>query len=215
MSGLFGQSSTTINMSNYDDKPIHYGFLLALNHTNLKVTHSQQFIETDTFTSIKPVGSLGFALGFVFNLRISEYFDARLLPTVSFYERTLRFQSPNGGFKDATFESSIIELPFLMKYKSERRKNNRMYMVAGIKPAIEVGAKKDENQRDELILSSFDLALEYGLGTDIYYPLFKFAPEIRFSLGLRNLFIKQKDNLFSQNLAGLSTYTVTFLLLFE
>ena len=114
----------------------------------------------------------------------------------------------------AQFQSSIIELPFVLKYKSSRRGNNRMYMFGGFKTSVEVGGKKKQRTSTQLTTKSLDFSLDYGLGVDIYYELFKLSPEIRFSYGLRNLFVPD-TNLFSQNLDGLSTFTTTFFLYFE
>lgn len=87
-------------------------------------------------------------------------------------------------------------------------------MIGGLKPGIEVGARKRERRNDQLRTQSLDLSIDYGFGLDIYYPLFKFSPELRFSLGLSNLF-NEDDNIFSNSIDGLSTYTVTLYLLFE
>ena len=63
-----------------------------------------------------------------------------------------------------------------------------MYMLGGLKPSLEIGAKnKDEAGKDILNLKSFDLSLEIGFGSDIFFQLFKLSPEIRYSRGLINL----------------------------
>ena len=43
-----------------------------------------------------------------------------------------------------------------------------------------------------LNLKSFDLSLEIGFGSDIFFQLFKLSPEIRYSRGLINL-LKNND----------------------
>lgn len=209
------QVNTHYNLPNYDNRKLHYGFQLALNYSGFKVKQSSHFVNQDTVQSVRGIGSGAFALGFILNYRLSDFFDARFLPTVAFYERTIRYQFKSVEEPiDAIFESSFIELPLLLKYKSYRRKNLRMYMIGGLKPGIEVGARKRERRNDQLRTQSLDLSIDYGFGLDIYYPLFKFSPELRFSLGLSNLF-NEDDNIFSNSIDGLSTYTVTLYLLFE
>ena len=87
-------------------------------------------------------------------------------------------------------------------------------MVGGVKPGIETGAKKKEKPNTDLRLNSFDFAVDYGVGLDIYYPLFKFSPEIRISHGLYNMLIHD-PNAYSQSLLKLTTHTITLYLHFE
>lgn len=105
-------------------------------------------------------------------------------------------------------------MPFVLKYKSSRRGNNRMYMFGGFKTSVEVGGKKKARTSTQLTTKSVDYSIEYGIGVDIYYELFKLSPEIRFSYGLKNLFVAD-DNLYSENISELSTFTTTFFLYFE
>ncbi len=203
-------------MPAYDDKQIHYGFQLALNHTGFKLKHSDQSVSDTTYNKVYPSYTTGFSLGFIFNYRLNDFMDARLLPTVAFYDRTVTYEY-NDVSEPAiphVFESTFVEFPILLKYKSVRRRNTRFYMLGGIKPAIEVGAKKKDKKDDQLRTRPFDLTLEYGLGIDMYQPLFKFSPEVRFSLGLANLLVDD-PNPFSEYLDRVSTFTVTVAALFE
>jgi hypothetical protein len=160
----------------------------------------------------KPQG--GFNLGFVVNARLGKYFDLRLLPGVAFYTRAVQYKFANGFYSNQTAESVFIETPLLLKYKSQRRKNHRLYMVGGVKPGIEAGAKKKEKKKTELRTENIDFCIEYGFGIDLYFQFFKFAPEIRFSHGINNL-LNNDPNLYSNSLSKLTTHTVTLYLFFE
>lgn len=209
------QIESSHNLPNYDDKFMHYGFLLALNTTQFRVVHSDEFITSDTVLNVYSKVKSGFTLGFIVNTRISEFMDFRVMPEVAFYERTIEYNLD--GVDDnvqAIFNTAVIELPLLIKYKSHRRLNHRIYMIGGLKFAFEVGKKKDTIKKAELLTKSTDISLEYGVGWDRYLPLFKFAPEIRVSYGLTNLFIPQ-DNVYSNSIKKLSTFTVTASFLFE
>ena len=49
-------------------------------------------------------------------------------------------------------------------------------MIAGIKPSLEIGAKnKDAAGKDILGLRAFDISLDIGFGSDIFFPLFKLS----------------------------------------
>lgn len=211
---LKAQDPKWTNLPTYDDKFMHYGFSLGLNTSTFRYKLSDQFFNGDTVMSIKPQASVGFTLGFISNLRLGDKFDLRLLPTVGFYERTMKYTYALGTEKIQTIESTFIELPLLVKYKSQRRKNGRMYLIGGFKACLEAGSKKKERKASDLRTNSFDLAIDYGLGFDIYYPLFKFSPEIRFSHGLVNL-LQQDNNAYSKSLMKLTSHTVTIYLHFE
>jgi len=156
-----GDDSKTVkrkgqNLVAYDERFLHYGFFLAVNRSQFRVTSSNFFYDQQQdSTKIKDssallimnsIPSLGFTTGFILNFRIFDLLDARLLPTVSFYQRYIEFENLKGTrnveLKQSTF--SFLELPIMLKFKSQRRNNTRMYLLAGIKPAFEVGSKKNE-----------------------------------------------------------------------
>jgi hypothetical protein len=203
------------NLINYDDKKMHYGFFVAPAYTNYNLRFSNDFVQNqDTLLSVKPKGNPAYTLGFIVNRRLGEFFDLRLLPAVGFYQRAVEYTFRDGIIKTQNIESTFIELPLVLKYKSERREESRMYIIAGIKPMFEVNNKKKEKRANLLRTNNIDLTLEYGFGFDIYYPMFKFAPEIRFSTGLMNLLIKD-PNFYSQNLNNISTQNITLYFNFE
>ncbi len=211
---MYGRYTGAVNLPYYDDKRFHFGFTLGLNTTRLVPTPSKQYFANDTISSVQSKNNGGFSLGFIVNYRLADYWDLRLLPTVAFYERDVEFNTKAAGSTVQANESAYIELPLLVKFKSQRRRNSRMYTVAGLKPGIETGAKKKDKSDQTLRLNSSDLAIDYGVGVDIYYPLFKFSPEIRISHGLTNMLIHD-PNAYSQSLMKLTTHTVTLYLHFE
>ncbi|MFQ3575232.1 MAG: porin family protein [Cytophagales bacterium] len=214
----FSQTGYTMNLPNYDEKKMHYGFIIATNYTRFIAKQSSEFLErNDTIKTITPEGSGGFTLGFILNARLYDFLDFRVTPSVGFYQRGLNYEFEDKGkrFSDVqTIESTFIELPVLLKYKSERRRNFRMYFIGGLKPAISTSSKNKDQRPDKLRTNSFDLSLDYGFGCDIYYPLFKFAPEIRFSHGLLNMAVAD-PHIYSRSLKSLTTHTITLFLNFE
>lgn len=223
-----------MNLPNYDNRFIHYGFFLAMNRSTFNIYPSREYNANivrgyyisprtdikDTIRNplsrIEPKGSFGFTTGFIFNLRLFEFLDFRVLPTVSFYQRFARFYSKDGTESVQLNQStySFVELPILFKYKSVRRNNTRMYMVAGIKPSWEIGAKRNELQDDVLRLNSNDFSIDYGFGFDLYYPLFKFSPELRFSHGVSNLRFPD-SNIYARSINRLNSHTITLFFHFE
>jgi hypothetical protein len=58
------------------------------------------------------------------------------------------------------------------------------------------------------------MSLEAGIGLDLYFPLFKFSPEIRFSRGITNV-LDNTQNAYGLPLKHVNTNTITMYLLFQ
>ena len=214
----FSQRRNQVYNPNYDDRWITYGFLLQAHTSAYQIEYSDAFV-TDNFDSvfaISPRWSTGFSLGFIVNAKLEEFFDLRITPTVAFHEYKIDYEYVDDPTNQQIIESTVVELPVLLKYKSERRGNTRMYFVGGVKPGFEVSGKnKNEDFGDEfLITKEFNISGEIGFGVDIYYPLFKFSPEIRFSKGFSNL-LGDPDNAFGAALNRINTNTVSLILFFQ
>lgn len=206
------------NNPNYDERKLTYGFLIGLHTTAYQIKYADRFVTQnfDTVYSVEPGWSPGFSLGFIVNYRLTDLLDFRITPKVAFYEHTLRYlYTDETTTEEKLVETTMVELPFLLKYKSERRGNVRMYMIGGVKPALEASGKKDlENTSNSLGIKGMNLSLEAGFGFDLYYPLFKFSPEIRFSRGIVNV-LENTTNKYGQPLERVNTNTITLYLLFQ
>lgn len=185
------QSADKVNNPRYDDrKIITYGFSLGYQTASYRLKYSDFFTapEMDSVHSILPKKKPGFKLGFIVNFRLAEFLDFRITPTVSFAEYMLEYNFIGGNQITELVESTGVEFPLLFKYKSQRRDNIRMYIIGGITPIIEAAGRSNlDEDKSRLQIESFNAALELGFGLDLYYPLFKFSPEIRFSYGLLNV----------------------------
>jgi hypothetical protein len=199
-------------LPNYDNKTLHYGFSLGVNASGFK-THVSEKYFSDTIKSLKGVFSPGFSLGFLVNLKLHDQLDLRLMPTVGFYTRTIKYDFLYTQ-NEQNIESTFIEFPLLLKYKSVRRRNSRMYLVGGLKVGFEAGAKKRQRKISDLRTNGMDLTLEYGAGFDFYFEFYKFSPEIRFSHGIVDL-LNADPNVYSTSLSKITSHTISIYLHFE
>jgi hypothetical protein len=200
------------NLPFYDDKFMHYGFTLGINTSGFQSKVSPNYFN-DTVRSATGTYTPGFSLGFIVNVRLNDHFDLRVLPTVGFYSRNIKYEFYHSS-EVQTIESTFMEIPLLLKYKSMRRNNSRMYVIGGLKAGIEAGAKKKQRKTSDLRTDGFDLCLDMGVGMDLYCPLFKFSPEIRFSHGLLNL-LSHDPNIYSSSLSSISSNTISLFFNFE
>ncbi len=216
-SPLVGQNSTVINLPNYTERFLHYGFGMGLHTSRYSIQYSDLYSDKqlDTLHSIVPHGLGGFKIGFISNMRLAQYLDFRVLITVGFYENKLIYRSITGNTLEELVDATTVELPLLFKYRSVRRDNIGMYLIGGITPTIEARGKDDKaNSRERLLTKSSYLAIEAGVGFDLYYPLFKFAPEIRYSWGISNV-LTDDLNKYSAGLKRISPHNLTLYITFE
>jgi hypothetical protein len=215
------KSITVNNLPGYDDKWFHPGFYIAPNFSRYKIEQSTTYVQnikSGQAVSANSIISPGLSVGFIGDVKLADYFNLRFTPGVSFITRRVEYKSfgyePADSVQTQEVGGTQIDLPLLLKFKSERRRNARVYVVGGVKASVNVGNRRKDPVRNQLQATSSDLAIEYGVGLDLFYPLFKFAPELRFSNGLTNLLQPNKD-IYSRSLQSMKSNTVTLYLNFE
>jgi hypothetical protein len=134
----------------------------------------------------------GFTVGIVTNLRLSESFDLRFLPGMSFGERKLVYNIPlaeaySNGKGYYSVKSTFLDFPLLIKYKSRKVNNQRPYIIAGGAMRIDISKS---GQEDLVRLKPFDTYVETGIGWDSYLQFFRLSTELKFSFGLNNILDK-------------------------
>lgn len=197
---------------------LNYGFFIGAGSTKYVAENSSSLgTPADTSSSspllVTPKNSIGLSLGFVMNFNLDQTWAVRLLPTYSIYERNIDYLFADSSNTTAVVATNMVEVPLLVKYRSQLRGTKGMYLVAGVKPAFSVSAQKAEDT-EILRVANTNISVEYGFGFDVYFSFFRFSPEIRFSHGLGNILI-QDNNRLSRPLQRLSTHNVTLYLHFE
>lgn len=200
-----------INLRNYDEQKLHYGFVLGLNFSRFHFQPQGRYATSDTIVQAKI--SPGFALGLLGTLHLNSWWEMRLAPTASFNERVLEYTSLSSGNKvNKLVEATYIDLPLLFRFKSSRRGNARMFMLIGASASFALSRKVEE--QDLVRVKPFDVAIEFGFGMEKFFPMFKFAPELRFSQGIMNV-LEQDGNAYSGQLKALYNQRVSLYFFFE
>lgn len=210
------------NLPYADDRPIHFGFFLGLNTMDFG-TEPSLLPQDDGRVYLADVPSLmpGFTAGIISDLRLNRYFNLRFSPSINFTERRLAYRvkdDPAAGTYGTNVMSIPLMLPLHVKYSAERLHNFRPYVLAGGGVSFECARDKER----DILLKPFDYYVEVGTGCDIYFPFFKFAPELRFAIGFNNVLtpIPQRDPgsydpRFTRALDRLTTKTLTLCFNFE
>ena len=197
------------NLPRYDFKKIHFGFTLGINSLNFHINKNNDFLINDTLLTMLAEDQKGFNLGIVSNLRLGRYTDLRFIPTLVFGERILNYKfndQNNLLLQDKRIESTLIDFPISLKYKSDRYNNFRTYIICGIKYSLDIASQSEiDDEGQEIVkLNNHDLMIEGGFGIDFYLQYFKFSPQIKLSHGIIN--VLSKDNtLYTETINNLKT----------
>lgn len=213
----YGQNTLKENLTDYDAQWVHYGFSIGFHNSRYLIQYSDAYTSNalDTLHSVVPGHLPGWKVGFVVDMMLWKYMSFRILPTVGFYEQDLTYRMTDGSTERQLKDATMVELPLMLKYKSARRGNVAMYVTGGISPSIEAAGKGDElDAVDRLELRNWNVAIDAGIGFDLYFPLFKFSPEVRYSWGLRNM-LTDEINPYNAALKKLTYQNISFYITFE
>lgn len=140
------------------------------------------FMASDSLRNVSVINFPGIGLGAITNFKLGKCWDIRLMaPVISFVQRNVVYDFDNSQ-KIVKVESAYCDGSLLIKYKSERRKNTRAYVVAGPRFSYDFGSTKDRTrgyQNPVVSLNPITFGWEAGVGMDIYFEYFKFSPEIK------------------------------------
>ena len=193
-----------MNILEHDERPYHFGFSLGYNLMSFSVIpdsdlsgYGFEYVLAGPPDQREQLWTSGFHIGIVSNLKLGRYFDLRFVPTyVHHNDRPLGYYAPgdypnnHDRAKLQEFETSIIDFPLHIKYKSERMNNWRSYVIGGVKYSLDLQNPVGTPTGGEdifLRIGKHDLLYEVGVGFDHYFYYFKFSTEIKASFGFRDL----------------------------
>lgn len=178
------------NYFDFKKKPIYYGISLGINNSSFVVNHSKSFVLNDSISLNHPISKPGLTFQGIFNLKLGEYFDFRVLAGFSLAERSLAFYKPGEASPYFTEKIEFVyaDIPFLIRYKSAPFRDKRVFAVAGLKYSYDVnGFSRSERAEDFVTVVPHDFSLEVGAGMQFFFPYFILSPEIKMSQGIGNV----------------------------
>lgn len=218
------------NLPHYDQKPYHFGFSLGLNKMDFALQPISNLhdikrsgngvAEFDTLKSVLTRAENGFNIGIVSNLRLADQWDLRFIPTLTFGDRNIIYSGKRNGApitRTQQLESTFIDFPLHLKYKSVRMVNTRAYVIGGLKYSHDLASTEDKEDFEDEILASIrknDFFYELGVGFDYYFYYFKFSTEIKASFGVRDM-LKRENSMFTNSIDRLNSKIIMISFLFE
>jgi len=189
------------NRENWDKKLLTYGYYLGFNSLDFKFQY-----KTDNHKDISVKSATGFNVGLIGNLRLTNHFDLRFEPGLSFTTRTLTYPesytTPTDDFTNISnseriVKSTYVYLPLLLKISTKRINNFKPFLLTGASAALNLSSNEkslDDNSAGKFRMTSNPSFMELGFGIDFYLPYFKFTPSIRGVFGQGDELVRDKDS---------------------
>ena len=216
MNCCYGQKEIPWTNAIYDNQIYHFGFIIGVSNTKFQIEYGDYFTEQSDFEQILSKYQPGFNVGIIMDLKIGKNNNLRITPTFNFTDQKLYFINNNipNTYPEGNTGISNFEIPVYLKYRSNRVNNGRAYILLGGNYMIDLSATEQLAQSQQIEFHKKNYSIDIGFGVDIYFSYFKFSPEIKYSYGLRNMFINQ-GNEYNEMINRLSTRGILISLTFE
>lgn len=188
--GIFGKDPL-INKENFDKQRVHWGYYLGMNSVDFK------FDYLEPTQDIEVSSGLGFNVGLIGNLRLTDHFDFRFEPGLFITQRNLTYPLIEDSVdRLREVKSTYIHLPFLLKFSAQRTGNIKPYLIGGLSTSLNLGSNSDiqeDNENGRFRMTKWTSFYEIGFGIDIYFEYFKFSPSIRGVFSTKDELIRDND----------------------
>ena len=194
---FYAQRERVENLPTFDDRKIHYGFYLGINQNDFKlnIKNSNVF---DANITVEP--TYGFNVGLIAELRLHKNLSVRLEPGLVSNSKNIIFNHLNtsNNPRDSIREigSTYLHFPVVFKFSTDRYKNIRPYLLAGISYDYNFSSNEktqDDNSAGQFRMTTSNYMYEVGMGIDIYLNFFKFSPSIRGVFAINNEIVYDND----------------------
>jgi len=204
------------NLAGFDNKLLHFGFILSGNKSDFSFNLRDTTLSSGLLgVSNAPQG--GFNLALMGSVKLSRHLRLRFVPGLSFQDRGLIYNFDGNNVLKRT-EAVNLDLPLLLKIRTDRLTNFAAYALVGAKYSKDMQSQEAVNQNlendDILRIESSNYSVDLGAGFDFFLPFFKFAIELKTELGLIDVLI-QDQNDYTNPLEGLKTRSYIISLCFE
>lgn len=189
-----GQTLKTPNYRKFDRRWFHFGFMLGLNTADLYVIPTTNTALTPGLVNFTTKSYPGFNLGIISSFKLGHpTVSLRIIPSLSFMEREVNYHFIDNNGEDEMIqrkiESTNLDFPLLIKYRTLRYNNFAAYFVGGVQYTIDLQSKQDVAQifsNPYLKLKKHDFQGQIGVGVDFFLPYFKFGFEVKMSHSIVN-----------------------------
>ena len=191
---FFAQRDKVEYLPSFDKRKIHYGFYLGLNQNDYKFSYNNNSGFPDADITVEP--STGFNVGLIADLRLHKNVNLRLEPGLMTNSKKIYFNHiPTAQDSVRDVSSTYLHIPLIFKFSTDRYKNIRPYVLAGVSYDYNFSSNEDgdDNSQGQFRTKTSNFMYEVGVGIDIYLYYFKFSPSIRGVFALPSEAVNDND----------------------
>lgn len=198
---VFCQKEKPQNYRRFDERVLHFGFMLGVNTSNFTVYPVLNAFEQYGLKSLVAKAQPGGQVGIVSTLKLgTPVVRLRFLPSLSFQERALlyTFQNPDTNattdvFIEQRINSTNLNFPLMFQFRTLRLNNFASYVLVGGEYVMDLQSQENASQDflDPFIkVKKHDFHGQVGAGVEFFAPYFKFGIEIKYAHSFYNSFIQ-------------------------
>jgi len=201
VSSTFAQKEKPQNYKRFDEKLLHFGFMLGFNKSDFTVYQNIDAYSKYGLKTLTTTKTPGGQVGIVTTMKLfTPVVRLRFIPTLSFQERVLNYTfvnkiDPKG--KDLIYEKRVgstnLNFPLMLQFRTLRLNNFAAYLLIGAQYTMDLQSqeKASQNYTNPFIkIKKNDYQGQIGAGLEFFAPYFKFGMELKYSQGFNNSFIQ-------------------------
>jgi hypothetical protein len=201
VSSLLAQKEKPQNYKRFDEKLMHFGFMLGFNKSDFSVYQNIDAYSKYGLKTLTTTRTPGGQVGIVTTMKLfTPIVRLRFIPTLSFQERVLNYTfvnktDPKG--KDLIYEKRVgstnLNFPLMLQFRTLRLNNFAAYLLIGGQYTMDLQSqeKASQNYTNPFIkIKKNDYQGQIGAGLEFFAPYFKFGMELKYSQGFTNSFIQ-------------------------
>lgn len=183
----------------YDAKFFNLGYTLGLSYNALNLKEQIDVCDRGVcLNRIEPIPRMGLNFGLITNFDLHPFINLRVIPTVSLEQRDFDYHFRRAGPDSVvlrTIEASYFNLPILLMIRAKYWNEKRFYIVTGPQLGINFASnRKVQDNLNLLKITTFDYSLVFGAGLNYYGDRTKVSTEIRYAMGLRNIYVPENTS---------------------
>jgi len=194
------QKQKPLNYSKFDEKFIHFGFMLGFNTADFVVEQKLNAYQDFGLLSLQNKPTSGAQVGIVTTMKLgTPIVRLRFIPTLSFQERVLNYSFENSLdlskpiILEERVGSTCLDFPLMLQFRTLRLNNFASYLLVGGQYTRDLQSQEDAAQDllDPFIkIKKDDYQGQIGAGIEFFAPYFKFGIELKYSRGFNSSFIQ-------------------------
>ena len=178
----------------WDAKKFNLGFIMGLNYNDYNLKEQIEVCDDDgiCLNRVTVIPRMGLSMGIINNFNFHDQINLRIIPTISLEQRDFDYAFAGDSIIQRKIEASYFNIPFLFQFKGKYWSRTRFYVIGGPQIGFNVGSNKKVRDDPNLLkITTADISLVVGAGLNLYGDRIKLSPEIRYSGGLRNVYVPE------------------------